>query len=485
VRDFGGPTARQGSVLLLLVVALAALVRLIAVNEPPRTVFDEAWYARDGCYYWRASVEACGMADAVAPDRDISTWLATFGELTPEHPPLGKWLIGAPMGLLGFVPGAWRLAAVAAGTATVLLLVLLARRAFDSIVIGAGVGLLLAIDFVHVVQSRLAMLDVFVVLMATAAIYFAVRDREHLVVRGNGEGHRGWMLAAGVAGGAATATKLAGFGVVLTIVGLVLAWEVAAWRAGARRWAALARSVLWVAFFLAVVPLVTYVLSYAGRLDGFLLEPPWVAGSWLGVWIDRQSYMFEFFASNPIRTATGTWLPMLEEGMPYVLEEAADGTRAILLFGNPVLWWAGFLVLVVALLRLGNGSGRLGAQVVVVAFATAAPGWLLPMLAGRPVHLYHAVPFAPAVCIAVGFLASLLRTPRSRSLTMTAVAAGSLVAFVAVAPILIARPLEPADWRTRACFAAAAWPQSARIQSACAGGSGTHARAATGDRPYR
>ena len=99
---------------LALIASLAAIVRIIAVNSPSSTLLDEYWYARDGCYYWKSSVEECGMTGLIPPDRDVATWLARYGELTPEHPPLAKWLIGAPTAVLGtprvrgVSPPSWR-----------------------------------------------------------------------------------------------------------------------------------------------------------------------------------------------------------------------------------------------------------------------------------------------------------------------------------------------------------------------------------------
>jgi hypothetical protein len=115
---------RRDLALVAAIVVLAAAVRLVGINYPARTAVDEFWYARDGCFYWKASAEPCGMGNLQAPDRDVRTWLSTYGELTPEHPPLAKLLIGAPMSVLCYCPGAWRL-----GTGGVLLL--LARSSAD------------------------------------------------------------------------------------------------------------------------------------------------------------------------------------------------------------------------------------------------------------------------------------------------------------------------------------------------------------------
>jgi dolichyl-phosphate-mannose-protein mannosyltransferase len=174
---------RRNVALLAAIVVLAAAVRLVGINYPPRTAVDEFWYARDGCFYWKGSAEACGMGNLQASDRDVRVWLTTYGELTPEHPPLAKWLIGAPMSVLCYCPGAWRLAPAAAGILTVILLFLLARLAFGSTFVAAAAAALLAIDYSHVIHSRLATLEIFVAFFAVAAFCFCLLDRQQILRR--------------------------------------------------------------------------------------------------------------------------------------------------------------------------------------------------------------------------------------------------------------------------------------------------------------
>ena len=129
---------RRDWALLCVIVVFAAAARLVFLDSPPGLVLDEFWYARDGCFYWRASAAECGLTNLVAPDRDVSMTLAVYGELTPEHPPLGKWLIGAPMEVLDFGVRAWRLASVGAGVLSVALLFVLVKRAVASTAAAAG-----------------------------------------------------------------------------------------------------------------------------------------------------------------------------------------------------------------------------------------------------------------------------------------------------------------------------------------------------------
>lgn len=148
--------------LLGVIVLIAAGLRLGGLGSPPRLVLDEYWYARDGCFYWQGSQTRCDLATLVAPDRDVRGMLADYGELTPEHPPLAKLLIGAPVRMFGFGPRVWRLAPVLAGLLTIALLFAFAKRLTASTAAAAGAAALLAVDYPHFIHSRLAMLDVFV-----------------------------------------------------------------------------------------------------------------------------------------------------------------------------------------------------------------------------------------------------------------------------------------------------------------------------------
>ena len=449
---------RRDWALLCVIVVFAAAARLVFLDSPPGLVLDEFWYARDGCFYWRASAAECGLTNLVAPDRDVSMTLAVYGELTPEHPPLGKWLIGAPMGALDFGVRAWRLASVGAGVLSVALLFVLVKRAVASTAAAAGASALLAVDYPHFIHSRLAMLDIFVALFAVAAFFFCVLDREQIVARAaGGLSHRRWRLAAGVAGGAAAACKISGAAVVLGVLLLVTVWEIEARRRSAQRTRGVGRELSSIVLLLVAVPLTAYVATYAGRLDGSLLTAPWVEGSWLRAWVERQSFILNLHTDKP-RSSTPLWaLPMTEEPVPYVLERRGDGIRELLLFGNPLLWWGGFAAVVYAALRWWRGDRDGAAALVVVSFVAAYAAWLSITLTQRNILLFHAVPITPFLYLALAYAYVQLAKSRPRRIAAAVAVASAATAFAFYFPILSARPLEPTQWRMRACSAQALW----------------------------
>ena len=107
------------------------------------------------------------------------------GLASRAHPPLGNWIIGLGIKLFGYDAFGWRVMAAVAGTITVALLYLLMRRLLAARLAptAASVGALataglLATDFLHLVQSRVGMLDASLTLFVVAAVLFAVLDRD-------------------------------------------------------------------------------------------------------------------------------------------------------------------------------------------------------------------------------------------------------------------------------------------------------------------
>ena len=101
------------------ILALAAVLRLWALDRPDSLVFDELYYVRDA-----VSQLAHGYPTAW-PDDDPAfggerARACLDAPAAIAHPPLGKWLIG--LGILLFGPDSgwgWRFSAAVAGVATV------------------------------------------------------------------------------------------------------------------------------------------------------------------------------------------------------------------------------------------------------------------------------------------------------------------------------------------------------------------------------
>lgn len=264
---------------------LALFLRLWKLGSPREFEFDETYYAKDA---W--SLLHHGYAQSYVDDANEQILAGqTSGQWTGDpsmvvHPEAGKWLIALGEKAFGMDPFGWRVSAAVVGALMVLVMCRLVRRMTGSTLLGCTAGLLLSLDGLHFVLSRLALLDIFLAFFTLCAIACLVNDRDWFrarlareldepVTEGWGPVRallwRPWLLAGGLCFGLAVGTKwtalypLAAFG--------ILVWL---WSAGARRTFGVRRAVLRSAVvdglpafgYLVVVGLIVYVATWTGWL---------------------------------------------------------------------------------------------------------------------------------------------------------------------------------------------------------------------------
>jgi dolichyl-phosphate-mannose--protein O-mannosyl transferase len=234
----------------LAVTAVAAVLRFWRLGDPHAFVFDETYYAKDAWSLWHfgAEQEWRQGADKEILAGNIDQW--TGNPAYVVHPPAGKWVIALGEAAFGFDPTGWRVAVAVLGTLSVLVLARVARRMFGSTLLGCVAGLLLALDGMHFVQSRTALLDIILMFWVLLGFACLLLDRDASRARlsawlgrggiGAADGYgprlglRPWRLAAGLCLGLACATKWNGAFFVIAFGLLSYAWDV-----GARRSAGL------------------------------------------------------------------------------------------------------------------------------------------------------------------------------------------------------------------------------------------------------
>jgi len=168
------PTAR----LLLSVTLAAAIFRLPGLDYPHEEYFDEVYHAKTALQYLRGE--------------SPTEWV---------HPPTAKLLIAVGIAAFGYHPWAWRLAPALAGILLAPVFLLLARRVLASERAALFATALLLMDGVYLVQSRIAMTNVFAVLFQLLAALLLLRaaERERLRLQE--------MAALGLALGLALSTR--------------------------------------------------------------------------------------------------------------------------------------------------------------------------------------------------------------------------------------------------------------------------------------
>ena len=479
---------------------LAGLLRFVRLDLPAGRIFDEVYYSCDAQNLLAFGVETQTLSDPA----DAS--VAARCEVRPgeegafvAHPPLGKWLIAIGIRLFGADEFGWRFAAALAGTLTVVVLVRLARRMTGSTVLGALAGLLLAMDGLHFVQSRVAMLDVFLVLFTTSAVACLVADRDTVRSRlaaaqdadlagwGPRLGLRPWLLAAGSCLGAAVAVKWSGLYFVAVLGLLAFAWEVGARRTAgvtAPVRATVVRGAAPLLGLLVVLPAAVYVLSWAGW---FSADSGWsrqwaqqnpssgVAGllpDALRSWGHYHAEIFRFHDqlsdSHPYESSPASWLVLARPVSYYYPQDVGPGdygctaascAREVLALGTPAVWWAAIPMLVALLwLWVSRRDWRAGATLALA--LTAIVPWIRDDLDGRTMFLFYALPGLPFLCLGLALVAGWAIGGRSASKLRRrvgiAVTAGHLALvvlnFAWLYPVLAAITLPYDEWSARMWF---------------------------------
>lgn len=429
------------------VTLLGGLLRLARVRAPNNLVFDE-FYSQDACWYLYHSPSLCH----------------THGEITTVHPPLGKWLIATGIKVFGNSPGGWRVASVAAGTLTITAVYLLGRRLLGSTMAATAASGLMALDFLHFVMSRTAMLDVFVTMFLVVAFLCAVLDRDRLLAPSPGKerapplGERRWRYATGLALGAAAACKWSAWPFLPLLLALTFGWETHRRRSLSSSPARQALQQEWPTLLLAfvLIPLVTYTASFAGTLEGSFLVWPWQDASWIHAFVARQAEMLTFHLplsiQHPYESPAWSW-PLLKRPVLFFFRDVSGGGYQVTLaMGNPIVWWPSVAAVGYLAVRWLKSRRIAHPEAVIVSgFVFSYAPWLL--LWGRKEQfLYYLLPAVPFMCLALAHGLLQVLKGRWRFLVLATSAVTVVGSFVYFYPVLTAVPLSKPAWEARVLF---------------------------------
>lgn len=466
----------------LAVTVLGGVLRFWNLGRPHELVFDETYYVKQAYSLLTQGFEGQWGDDAnPAFAAGDASALGTSAEYV-VHPPVGKWLIALGMRVGGGFESsaAWRLTAAVAGTLAILMVARIGRRLFGSTALGTLAGLFLAVDGAAIVHSRTGLLDGFVMVFALAAFGALLLDRDQarrrLAARtaalldsgaalglGPRLGWRWWRFAAAILLGLCIGTKWSGLYFLAAFGLLSVAWDATARRTvGVERWlpATLWRDAIPAGLVMVSTAAVTYLASWwswfaspGSYLRQWAVENPGEGVGWLppalrslwkfhtDMWHFHNTLTSEHtYASHPLGwliqwRPTSFYYPTEISTLRGAEAQAACGadacSQAITSLGNPILWWAGTLAVLVALYwLLVKRDWRAGAVL-----AGIAAGWL-PWFAyaHRTIFTFYSIAFAPWVMLTLAFaLGLLLRSHdprwRHRGLVLTT---GFVVLVVAV-----------------------------------------------------
>ena len=324
-----------------------------------------------------------------------------------SHPPLGKVILSLGIRLFGMTPLGWRCMGALFGVAMLPLMWDLLRRMFRDDRVALCGAALLAFDFMHLTQTRIATIDSFATFFILLMYLFLYRYFT--------EGRLRHLAACGVTFGIGAATKwtclYAGAGLgVLWALHWIFAGVQAHRDGDGRRYAhRLLGNIGFCLVFFVLVPGMIYYASYYpyGAARGLHGAGMYFTREYAAIVLENQRFMFTYHAglvaTHPYSSRWWQWLLDLRPILYYL--SYGDGTVSTIgAFVNPLLCWGGLLALPVLAYRAAKRDRT--ALFILVGYLAQVLPWVFISRLTFEYHYFAATLF---LVLALGYVFDRLR----------------------------------------------------------------------------
>ena len=423
VRVTAGTHLELGELALLDAQGARIAVRAITGPADAGALCDEADTVPASSTYYNSS-----YFDEIYHARTAYEHLRGVYPYEVSHPPLGKEILSLGIAIFGMTPFGWRCMGALFGVAMLPLMWDLLRRMFRDDRVALCGAALLACDFMHLTQTRIATIDSFATLFILLMYLFLYRYFT--------EGKLRHLAACGVTFGIGAATKWtclyagAGLGVLWA-----LHWVfsgVRAHRAGnGRRYARrLLGNIGFCLVFFVLVPGMIYYASYYpyGAARGLHGAGMYFTREYAAIVLENQRFMFTYHAglvaTHPYASRWWQWLLDLRPILYYL--SYGDGTVSTIgAFVNPLLCWGGLLALPVLAYRAVRHDRT--ALFLLVGYLAQVLPWVFISRLTFEYHYFAATLF---LVLALGYVFDRLRQRGSFGIVYVFTAAsGALLAL--------------------------------------------------------
>ena len=326
------------------------------------------------------------------------------------HPPLGKEIIAASISLFGMTPFGWRFTGAVFGVVMLVVMYIFLKNMFGKTAVAVCGTLLFGFDFMRFVQTRIATIDTYGVLFILVSFFFMYRH----ITTDAGAPFRKSLLPLALSGvffGFGCASKwivpYAGIGLaVIYAIRLIMLSKHYDNNNMPGFGLYLIKTLLFSALFFIIVPAIIYCLSYIpyGLSDGMTLRGGmlWDSRYYRIIWNNQTSmlsYHSKLVAEHPY---SSWWYQWIVDGRPilYFNSYSGDMRSTFAAFGNPAVWWGGFIAMVILVSRtVRRRDGK--ALFILIGYLSQ----LLPWVAvSRIVFVYHYFPSTLFLVIALAYV---------------------------------------------------------------------------------
>ncbi|MES2663750.1 MAG: phospholipid carrier-dependent glycosyltransferase [Pseudomonadota bacterium] len=390
-----------------------------------------------------------------------SAWEIIHGIDATEntHPPLGKIIIAGGIKLFGMNPFGFRFMGVLFGVLMLPVFFAITRRLFYSNRYALVATALLAFDFMHFTQTRIATIDTYGVFFILCSSYYLLCFLQHEPSKHNWKLDRNTVLLGGLFFGLGVASKwivlYAGVGFALLYM-----WQLSRqfkishtknnkqFHKNYFNW--LTQSIAFGFCGFVILPIIIMCLAYWPHLTVTQTGLDEVWKSQLHMW----DYHKNVTASHPFSSQWYEWPFMLTPIAYYVNSQwfMSGLTSNIIAFGNPIIWYIGSIAFIIAGWAAIQSAFKKHVSfalgfILISGLAQFLPWALIPR---KLVFIYHFFATVPFIILAlVWFIRQMERRlhnvfPKIKYLSGTVVVFSALF-FILYFPIISGIAV-PQDW---------------------------------------
>lgn len=405
--------------------ALGLILRLWNLSSPKGKIFDEVYYATNAQSLLQNGVE-------IDPKNGLSQFIV--------HPPTGKWLIAIGIKLFGYNEFGWRFAAAVIGSLSIVLMYFTAKKLFNSQLLSIFATALISMDGLHLVHSRIALLDIFLLFFIQLAVLALLHERF-------------WLSAISL--GLAASVKWNGIYVLIALALLVLIMDY-------RRHRYLGsdnpiremvkKNFLFRFLQFGITPAAIYVASWIGWfLTSNGWDRNWSSNPLRSLWhyhAEILNFHTNLSDSHPYAANPWSWLI---QGRPtsffYKTPKNCGGTscsQEILALGTPILWWLATIALFVTI-GFWVSKREWQAEILLVVIGASYLPWFT--IQNRTMFSFYAIAFEPFILLTLVYvLSKILQNQRKILISVGAIV---LINFLYFLPIFLGLPITYNSWYDR------------------------------------
>jgi dolichyl-phosphate-mannose--protein O-mannosyl transferase len=405
--------------------ALGLILRLWNLDSPKGKIFDEIYYATNAQSLLQNGVEI-----------DSKSGLAQF----IVHPPTGKWLIAIGIKVFGYNEFGWRSAAAIVGSISIVLMYFTAKKLFNNQLLSVFSAALISMDGLHLVHSRIALLDIFLLFFIQIAVLAFLHSKY-------------WLSALTLA--LACSVKWSGLYVLIALALYVLVTDFRRHRyLGADHPIRdlLQKNLLYRFLQFGIFPVLIYVGSW---FSWFASDKGWdrnfSSNPFFSLWhyhAEILNFHTKLNDSHPYSANPWSWLI---QGRPtsffYETPKSCGGTscsQEILAIGTPILWWAATLALLVTIGFWVSKRDKQAEILLVVIGASYLPWFAIQE---RTMFSFYTIAFEPFILLTLVYLLS--KIVKNQRRIATVFASIVLVNFLYFLPIFLGLVITYNSWRDR------------------------------------